>query len=326
MIRFFKSPQPAALFVIPFIIIVLWVYRGWDSIPVMDSYSLPVWKFIGGLFSHLPGWLNFIFLSALISAEAIYFNLIINRHEVLYKNSYLPSLIFALLISATPGLLQFHPAHFINLFILIILDRIFTVFKNEKVTSPLFDSAFLTGLAALLYFPALLLFPVLLIGLRILRPFNFKEWLIILIGFCLPFFFISVYMFWNRSLIPFWTSYTELFPDTRPEFDVQHTPPLIWLTIAVGTLLLLSLLKLRANFSKNIIRTRSYQQIFFMLLLLGSISIGITRHIQIIHFALIALPVSLFISYYYLSAKKRLRLFDLSLWLLIALIVWNQIA
>lgn len=326
MIRFFKSPQPAALFVIPFIIIALWVYRGWNSIPVMDEYSLPVWKFIGGAFSRLPGWLNFIFLTAMISAEAIYFNHIINKREVLYKNSYLPALIFALLISCSPGLMKFHPVHFINGFILVILDRIFYVYKNDKSTSLLFDSAFFTGLAALIYFPALLLFPVVLIGLLILRPLNFREWLIVLIGFCLPFFFISVYMFWNRSLIPFWMSYIDLFPDSRPEISISSNPPFIWLTITLATLLLLSLIKLRANFTKNIIRSRSYQQIFFILLLLGSISIGITRHIQVIHFVLIALPASLFISYFYLSAKKRLRLYDLSIWLLIGLIVWNQVS
>lgn len=324
MIRFFKSPQPAALIVIPFIIIVLWVYNGWRSVPVTDGSSLAVWEMIASLFSALPSWLNFIFMAALISAQAIYFNLMVNRHEVLYKNSYLPSFVFALLISADPGLMQFHPVHVINLFVLIIFDRMFTVFKNEKANSALFDSAFLTGLSALIYFPALLLFIVLILSLSILRPFNLKEWLIALIGFLLPFFFISVYMFWNTSLIPFWSDYMAHFPDAAPAMDIAKTPSRMWLAIFIGSLLLISILKLRGNFSKNTIRTRSYQQIIFIYLFLGIISIGITRHIMPIHFAIIALPAALFIAYFYLSAKRRLRLYEISLWILIGLVVWNQ--
>jgi hypothetical protein len=325
MIRFFKSPQPAALIIIPFIIIVLWIYHGWNAVPVSDPLSLPLWNVIAGLFSGLPAWLNFIFLWALISFTAVYFNLMLNKHEVLYKNSYLPSLIFALLISSTPGLFLFHPIHFVNLLILIIFNRMFTMFKNDKANAALFDSAFLSGVASLIYFPALLLFIVLIIALRILRPFNLKEWLIVMIGFILPYFFVSVYMFWNHSLIPFWSQYISLFSFSAPTVSIVQSNQMIYLGIVVGLLLLFSLLKLRANHSKNVIRTRSFQQLFFILFFLGTISIAITHEIKIIHLAILALPTALFIAYLYLSAKRRIRLFEFSLWILIAVIVWNQL-
>ena len=190
MIRFFKSPQPAALIVIPFIIIILWFRTGFHCQPVTDLSNLPVWQAIAGMLSHLPSWLNFVILAIIISVQAVYFNLMVNKHEVLYKNSYLPSLIFALIISSTPGLMQLHPVHFINLFVLIIFDRIFSLFKNDHPNSALFDAAFLTGLAGLFYFPALLLFVVLIISMSIIRPFNFREWMIFFVGFLSPFFLI----------------------------------------------------------------------------------------------------------------------------------------
>ena len=324
MIRFFKSPQPAALFVIPFIIIALWLRIGLSCSPVVDETSLPLWKSIGNALSILPGWLNFILLVSLLSFEAIYFNLMVNKHEVLYKSSYLPSLLFAFIISSTPGLIQFHPVHLVNLLVLIIFDRTFSMFKNEKANSALFDSSFLTGIAALIYFPSLLLMVVLVISLSILRPFKLKEWIIVIIGFSLPFFFASVYSFWNHALWPFWTHYFSFFPSDRPIFLITKNTALLTLTVTIGSLLFFSLLKLRVNHNKNVIRTRSFQQIFFFFLLLCGISIGISRHIQIIHFAILAIPVSLFISYFYLSAKKRIRLYEFTLWAFIVIVLWNQ--
>ena len=324
MIRFFKSLQPATLILIPFILLIFWIRIIFHASPIVDYKTLPVWAAISHILNRLPSWSNFIFLLGLISFEAIYFNLMLNRHEVHYKNTFLPAFIFALFVSSTPALIQFHPVHLINFFLILIIDRAFTLFKNEFPVSALFDCGFITGIASLIYFPAFVIIPVLFAMLIVLRPFKFKEWLITCIGIFLPYFFISIYMFWNHELIPFWKSYFNYFHGIHPQIMVKYNLKILILAITIGAFLILSLLKLRANYRKNIIRTRSYQQVIFILLIVGIAWLLLSEKIEIIHFAFLLIPVSVFCSYYFVSAKKGRLLYEYALWGLVAVIIWNH--
>src|SRR5688500_17263943 len=99
MIRFFKSSQPATLVIIPFVVMVLWMQTAFRIMPVTDENSMPLWQPLSAFFSVFPSWLNYLFMVTMISLQAIYFNVLLNKHEVLYRNSFLPALMFALFIS-----------------------------------------------------------------------------------------------------------------------------------------------------------------------------------------------------------------------------------
>lgn len=326
MIRFFKSPQPAALFLVPLIILILWAQAFMHCQPVVDSSSLDLWKLLASLFGRLPSWLNFILVVSMVSLSAIYLNQLCNKHEVLYKHSYLPALVYALFISARPEFLSFHPIHFVNLILLRVFDKSFSLFKNESATSSIFDSCFLAATASLLYFPAIVVIPLLIITVSLLRQFNFREWILMFLGFGLPFFFMSVWMFWRNDLLFFWKNYTDRFTHLRPEINIAPGIPLYVLAGLIGLWLFLSLFKLRMNYLKNVIRTRSVQQVLFLFLLFGSASVFLQEKLMLVHFTFIAIPLAVFCAYYLLSAKKRLQFYEIFLWLVIGTIVWNHLS
>jgi hypothetical protein len=158
-----------------------------------------------------------------------------------------------------------------------------------------------------------------------LRPIRLKEWLIVIISFFLPFFFLSTYEFWNYSLVEFWQSYFNYFKNLQLQLSIDSNPRIIVLFIFTGILLFLSLLKLRINYLKNVIRTRSYQQIFFILLVFCIGLVLFSNNLRIIHFSFLMIPMSVFCSYYFLSAKKRLWLYEYAMWVLIGIIIWNHL-
>ncbi len=323
MIRFFKSPQPAIMIIIPIIILLFWIRSaGHQSLSVSDGLAL--WDGFVSVLAYLPSWLIFIILYLFVCAEAIYLNLMLNRHEVIYKNTFLPALIFALFISSTPLLMQFHPIHIVNLLLIRVLDRLFTLFKNEIPVSALFDIGFLSGIMALLYLPAILMLPLILASIAIMRSFKLKEWLIALIGFSIPFFFLSVYTFWNHSLKAFWSDYFGNFRNIKTAIDIDLSTSLLITIIFIGVMFLMSLFKLRSNYRKNVIRMRIYQQIFFIFLLLSAASLFLLKVIRFIDFAFLLVPVSVFCGYFFVSAKRKVYLYEYSLWVLIALMIWNQ--
>lgn len=324
MIRFFKLPQPATLILIPLIILVFWGRMFFSIHPVADQNSLPLWGIAFSFFNVMPSWINFIILFIVISAEAIYLTILLNKHEVLYKNSFLPALIFALFISALPEFMQLHPIHIVNLLVLRIFDRALTLYKNELNQKALFDASFLSGVTALIYFPCIVMLPFLMIIYAILLPFRLKEWLIMIIGFVLPAFFLSTYLFWNYSLGTFWSMYMELFKNIHPEIIFKSGTSLLALSSCIGLLLLFSLIKLRANYRKNVIRTRIYQQVFFIFLLMSGIFIILSEKISIIHFSFLIIPLSVFCAYFFLSTRRRIWIYETTLWGIIAMIIWNN--
>lgn len=325
MIRFFKSPQPAIMVIIPIIILGFWI-RSAGHAGISTAGGLPLWDGIASFIAFMPSWLSFILLWLIISLQAMYFNLMLNRQEVIYKNTFIPALIYALFISSTPEFMQFHPVHLVNLLAIRVFDRLFTLFKNEFPVSALFDSAFLAGIMALLYFPAILMLPLLMASLAILRSFKLKEWLIMIIAFLIPFFFMSVIMFWNRSLLVFWNDYLSHFRNIETSINLSLSTSLMVTSVFIGILFLLSLFKLRINYRKNVIRMRIYQQIFFIFLLISAGSMLMLRNIRFIDFAFLMVPVSVFCAYFFVSARKRVYLYEYTLWILLCLMIWNQIA
>ena len=199
-----------------------------------------------------------------------------------------------------------------------------SLFKNDFPVSALFDSGFVTGIASLIYFPAFVLIPFLLTTLIVLRPFRIKEWLITLIGIILPYFFVSTYMFWNHELVPFWKKYLSHFHGIHPQILIVNQLPLLILGVSVFAFLILSLLKLRSNYRKNIIRTRNYQQIFLILLIYGAGWLVLCEKIELIHFTFLLIPVSVFCSYYFVAAKK-IWIYEYALWAFVAVILWNHL-
>jgi hypothetical protein len=325
MIRFFRTTQPAALLILLIFSFICWIRVCLTTVPAMDESDLPLWSLIASVFSHFPSWLNFIFLFVIVIGEIFYLNSMLNRHEVLYKNSFLPAFIFTLLICSTPLMMKFHPVYIINLIVISILDRIFYLYKSESVLTNLFDCGFLAGLAALMYFPGFVLLPMLLTTLWVLRPIRLKEWLIIIISFLLPFFFFSVYLFWNHWLVDFWSLYIDHFKNINLQLDIPRKTSLIIFSSLVFFLFLFSSVKLILNYRKNTIRTRSYQQIFFVYFVFSFAWLIFSKRLLIVQFSFMIIPMVIFCSYYFLSAKRKLWLYETFLLVLIGLVVWNHL-
>jgi hypothetical protein len=261
---------------------------------------------------------------ALISLEAIYLNSITNKYEVLYKNSYLPALMYALLMSSALSLLFLHPVIIANLFLLRALDRLFMLFKNESAISPLFDSLFFASIASIIYFPAFALIILFLAALAIIRPFSFREWMIAVIGFTVPYFFFGVYFFWMDQLKEEWKIFLNHFRIAHWKLAFTVETPLLVLFAVIGCLLLLSINRLRKNYFKNIIRTRVNQQILVIYFIVAMATCFLLNAIPLFQLTMVAIPLAVFFGYYFLADSRKPWISEFLLWILIAVIAWNH--
>ena len=240
----------------------------------------------------------------LLGTQAFHFNYVLNKHEVLYKASWLPALSYIIIASLLPPFLWFHPILMVNSILIFALDKIFALYKNATPLSLDFNSCFLLALASLFYLPAIVLFLIYVIGIIILRPFSWRDWVVGLLGFALPFFFAFLYYFLNDELQDF---YSRVFiTGISKQLDIKHifTYQYTYSVVIVGIIFFLSLIRLQSNYYKNVTKARLIQQLLLMLLVVGIFSVLLSHDEQLYRFSILAMPLSTYIAYYFLSGKK----------------------
>ena len=122
LIRIFRSTQLLPLILLAILSGTMWMVSKSDSYRVVEANGMPLYDLVVAVLGNLPIWAGPLIGFVLTFSQAIHLNLVLNKHEVLYKNSWLPALLYVVLIGILPPLLWFHPLLFVNS-ILIFVDR-----------------------------------------------------------------------------------------------------------------------------------------------------------------------------------------------------------
>ena len=304
IIRSFRTTRISPLAMLVVASACAWVISKSISYSVVSANGMPLYDAVIHLISVVPDWAGVAIGCLLFTSQALYFNWMLNKHEVLYKPSWLPALLFVLLAGLLPPFLWIHPVLFVHSIVLFAFDRIFSLYKNPQPLAPTFDSAFLLAVAALFYFPAVIFFLFYFVCLLILRPFSWREWMVGAMGLTMPFFLAFLYYFLNDQLDEF---YTRVFVtgikreiDLTHFFTVQYLPSII----LVAGVFVLSILKLQTNYFRNITKARLIQQLFIVMVPFCLVSVAVSPDERLFRFNTLAIPLAVYLAYYFLSGKK----------------------
>jgi hypothetical protein len=262
------------------------------------------------LFSPLA---NVFTAAALTFLQAIILNRIVNNYNILGKPTFLPALMYITGSSILMPFLVLNPVIFCNFFILWMIAKFFNIYHKDEARSVMFDLGMIVAVGTLIYFPFIAMMPLLWISLIIFRPFNWREWIAILLGFVTIYFFLAVFYYINDSLDKFyqiWLPLTNNFP-TNIHINIYDYIVLLPVLIIFG----LSALSLQQNFFRSFVHVRKSFQILFFMFLLGILSFYLKPEVELYHFLLSLAPGAIFMAYYFLNA--RIRWFYESLYLLL---------
>jgi Family of unknown function (DUF6427) len=146
--------------------------------------------------------------------QALYLNAITIRHRLFYKPTYIPAFMYILLTSVMPEFSFFTESLVVNWFILGAIDVMFRFMQPIHPQQHIFNAGFLIAMAALFQFPAVFYFLLLLMALILLRSFTPGEWLVGLLGFLTPFYFLIGILFLadKLQLIEHWPHFAISIP------------------------------------------------------------------------------------------------------------------
>jgi hypothetical protein len=324
VISFFKSRQPFVNVLFILLAIVIWSLN-YSRFTIETGNSFPFYRWLLKLIAPDHKFIYFLLGLTFVISQTIYLNFICSKHDVLYKSSYLPGLFYLLLMCSIPQFVSFNPALITNTILLFGLNKIFKLYKNESPLAWDFDACVLLSIATLFYFPSIIFLLLYAVGLIILRPFSWRDWVVGMMGFIMPVFFVLLYYFLTdrlheiRNLI-----YSVAITDN---LNIKNAVPqgypfiILWTSV----MFIISLLKLRMNFLKNTAKTRSYQWIILFFTAISVLMIIATPAEPLFRFSILCIPLSIIISYYFLTTKK-VWITEPILYLLIAFILYNYIS
>lgn len=322
LVRIFRSTQFYPIVLIVLFSIVINVVFGLLREPHLDSNGTIFFQNLTNWVHGLNHWIVATIVFVLLTSQALHLNYILNKHEIFFKQSWLPALFYLIFSSQFIDYMQFSPLLIINSVFILTLDKIFSLYKNQKSMGVTFDAAILIALTALLYAPAVFYILLFFIGIAILKPISWRDISIGLIGLVVPLLLLAVTYFLNDGLLNFINQYKNNFTTTFviSNFNMAKQLPSVILIIVV---FVLSLMKIRNNYLKNVTKSRLCQQILLLFALIGIATIPFTLQTGIQCYMLVIIPFSSIIAYYFLDGK-RIFYQELLLWIIIANWVYSN--
>lgn len=176
--------------------------------------------------------------------------------------------------------------------IIILLYQFFKFRQNEDGRRFAFNGGFYAGIAASFHPPMIALIPFVLIMMWNVRPFVFRETLLVIVGFATPLVYALVFYWYNGHTIEL-----KLLEQTTNYFKKQTD---FLVTAVLFTLLfLLSLVSIRGKMQKSSIRLKKLVRMLWWLVGVG-VLFGVADFIffrQIERFSFLMIPLSFFLTF-----------------------------
>ncbi len=236
-----------------------------------------------------------------VFCQALLVNNLANKYRLFRETTLFPGLFYILLVSCIQDFLPLSAVLLGNTFLIIAITNLLSIFKKSKCADAIFNVGFWIGVAALFYHAFVLFLFLGLLGLIVLRSFKFKEAVMLITGYLLPFIFISIYYFWYDEFQAYW--HTHFFE----QFSFLDLPPSRgWNTyykyIILGILIIMGVFN-RYTFEKSY-KIRNYMNIFYTTLIISGLTFLFQENIQLSHFLIIATPLSILLAACFLAMSK----------------------
>ncbi len=303
---------------------LLWLKLGFNACLPVDAFGpAPLYDL---LINALPegilgaGLIAFV----LLLLQAFLLNYFLVRHAMLPKNSMLAALVFVLLMSLFPDLLNLTPLICAGIFIVLSFNSIMNTYGSPDPTRHVFSAALLIALASLFYLPALLMFLLLLLSFALFGTFSLRMIFVGFSGIAAVYLYLFLYYFMIDDLAGRYCLYEQFFMDF-PVWEISYSWTQYLVFGLFSMLFMFAFFQVLSSLNEwNImIRKKMLLGIWFLVLAIGSMAYGGENPALALQFAV--LPGTLLISSFFLNRRKTGLMSELFFLLLLLLVMANNI-
>jgi hypothetical protein len=227
-------------------------------------------------------------------------------------------------ITLTISITQLHhltPALIASTLMIFLFYRIFSTYRVDRISINFLDAGLLLATASLFYFPAIFFFPFLLAGMTLIRPFQWREWVFVIIGMGIPYAFVmSGYYLLDIPLSNLSDGISESF--NRVPKNLSLNQIINWSYILL--LIAITSYYIATAIDSMKIHARKFFLVFlvfFLVALLIFLIVG-GAGTSVVYFA--AIPLSYLFSHYFVKCRRNW-INDLFFALFVLLWLWQRI-
>ena len=297
MLSLFRTNQLLNNFLLLFYVAILYIHvfvmpQSWEpSQPGILAHSFYQWLPWESLTAN-------IIAAILVLLQGILINFLIADNRLNAETNLFPGFFYILVASALPEFTHLSPLHMANTFYVLALVNIFTIYNNTKSAGAIFNTGFLIGLGSLFYFSYWVFLLVGFTGLAILRAFNIRERLMVIVGSLTPYLLLGTYYFWHNQLDYFlnFQFYTGL--DWLAIFKIEALTAFGYFKLGfIGLLILIVFLSYNQNISRKVRESQKKISILYWMLFWGLLTLFVQADLQLDHLLVIAVPLGILLSF-----------------------------
>jgi len=218
----------------------------------------------GPLYSMLISWMHgFPMLTVtlallMVVIQALILFYIFQANGFFGRSNFLPAIIILLAFSWNPAFQTMHALLPALLFVILALYSILSMYGQQSAYHQVFTAALSIGIASLFYLPVAYLLLFVWFSLVTYRISGWREYVISIFGFSIPYIYYASWLFWNDNVTQGFTQLSEsLFYLIRP--PGIPVVPMIWLSVSVFVLVVTMVAVLNVMSDKLIsLRRRSW--------------------------------------------------------------------
>ncbi len=303
MIQLFKNNNPLALLILACIAAIPHFHAPSSqlvlNIPIEHEPLGDLFQKATNHFFETKSIWNSILSIIIILTEALALNKIITDIKLIDRPGFIPALCFVLFSSLIPAQYQSYNL-LTNGLILIVLNNIAAFYKKDKPNSAILLASFTAGIIAGFSPGNLPLFLWLSGALFIMRPASLREWMLMITGFVLPYYFLIAGLYLANSL-----DLGTIFHFQKADLKFPHLPTPFWIRSAFFFVLpLFGFIYYFNNLTKMLIQARRVHTIIFLLFLASSLMAFLRIEHAPFSFFIITIPASILASPLFGSSKR----------------------
>lgn len=246
---------------------------------------------------------NKLCFSVLLLLQAFVLNSIVNNFKLAKEYSFVPAICFVLLHFSYFNIDGCSPVLIANSFILWAVYSLFGSYEKRVSLGTIFNAGFSVAMATLFYHGYAVYSLWVVVGLLIIRSFDLQEFLILLAGYCIPFFLMGTYHFLDGNLA-FWIQ-SELSVHYNTMEILYNANTDLYLLLGIMTIpTLLALGNLQGLYFKTTSREKKYIQVMLIMPVIGLFSFLLQSNIYSYHYLIFIVPSSVLLSLALLSYKS----------------------
>jgi hypothetical protein len=308
LLRIFKGTGPGVIFLIIIILIAVWVSAILNQRLhprfIYESDPMPLYAFVKLMIhnSHNLGVILSFLLVSLMAFLMVNFNTTV---FFIHERTFLPAFFYVLFGGLFPDQQLLNPVIPASIFLMLAIMRIMDGYHKTGTAYNYFDAGILISTGSLFYANLIWFGLLVIIGIALLRTGNAKEIVISVLGLLTPYLItFGIYYVLGKDIF----ALMKLIGDnlfTKSTFYPLPRLTVIALIFSVA-LILVSLVQLMQRMNSKKIKSRKTFSLMIWTLLI-SITVYFALPSASVELVwLISIPVSYFLTHYFVFVKKKL--------------------